>query len=238
MKIVVVIPTYCERENIQKLIPQIQLATKNLQHELSILIVDDNSPDKTADAVRSLMKNAEKIHLLTGNKLGLGAAYIRGMKYAIEKLAAGVVIEMDADFSHNPNDLPKLIKEIEKGATFVIGSRYIEGGKIKNWSFFRHWLSGLGNLVVRKALGLNKVQDCTAGFRAIKTDLIKKVNLDSIKANGYAFQVWLLYSACKVGAKIKEVPVEFVDREVGKTKLGFWDIIEGIIILIKLRFKM
>ncbi len=204
-------------------------------YEPELLVVDDNSPDKTADIVRNFMKTDERIHLLTGNKMGLGAAYIRGMKYAIEKLAAEVVVETDADFSHDPGDISRLISEIEKGATFVIGSRYIEGGKIKNWSFFRHWLSGLGNIVVRKALGLQEVQDCTAGFRAIKTDLIKKVNLDSIKANGYAFQVWLLYSACKVGAKIKEVPVEFVDRQVGKTKLGFWDIIEGIIILFKLR---
>ncbi len=236
MKIVIILPTYNERENIQKLIPQIQPAVKNLKHEVEILIVDDNSPDKTSDVVRDFMRNDQKIHLLTGNKMGLGAAYIRGMKYSIEKLAAEVVLEMDADFSHDPKDVSKLISEIERGADFVIGSRYVQGGSIKNWSFFRHFLSNFGNQVARFALGLQEVQDCTAGFRAIKTELIKKVNLDSIRANGYGFQVWLLYCCIKKSAKIKEVPVEFVDRKVGKTKLGFWDIIEGIIILFKLKF--
>lgn len=235
MKIVIIIPTYCEAANILKLVPAIKKQKSLKKYDIEILAVDDNSPDKTADIVRNFMKTDQKIHLLTGNKLGLGAAYIRGMKYAIEKLSAEVVVEMDADFSHDPGDISRLISEVEKGEDFVIGSRYVEGGGIKSWSFFRHFLSGFGNLVVRKALGLQKVQDCTAGFRAIKTDLIKKIHLESIKANGYGFQVWLLYSCYKSGAKIKEVPVEFVDREVGKTKLGFWDIIEGIIILFRLR---
>lgn len=235
MKIVIIIPTYCEADNIRKLIPVIKNQRVLDNYDVEMLVADDNSPDGTGEVVQELMKRNSKIHLLTRNKMGLGAAYISGMKYAIEKLSADVVIEMDADFSHNPIDLPKLIKEIEEGADFVIGSRYVAGGRIKNWSFFRHFLSGLGNSVARKALGLNEIKDCTAGFRAIKTDLIKKVKLDSIKANGYGFQVWLLYSAYKKGAKIKEVPVKFVDREIGKTKLGFWDIIEGIIILFKLR---
>ncbi len=236
MKTVIIIPTYCEADNIRKLIPAIKKQKTLSNYDFEILVVDDNSPDKTSDVVRDFIKSDQKIHLLTGNKRGLGVAYIKGMQYAIEKLAAEVVIEMDADFSHNPDDISKLISEIENGAGFVIGSRYVKGGKIRNWSFFRHFLSGLGNQIVRQALGLQKVQDVTAGFRAIKTDLIKKVKLDSIKANGYSFQVWLLYSAYKKGAKIKEVPVEFVDRKIGKTKIGFWDIIEGIIILFKLKF--
>ncbi len=233
MKIVVIIPTYNERENIHKLIPAVERQLLGTSFE--ILVVDDHSPDRTDDMVRHLQKSYKNIHLISGTKKGLGSAYIRGMKHAIEKLEAEVVIEMDADFSHNPRDLPKLIKEVEKGADFVIGSRYIDGGQITNWSASRQLLSRFGNKIARKVLGLNKVQDCTAGFRAIKTDLIRKVNLNSIKANGYGFQVWLLYSCYKKGAKIKEVPVEFVDREIGKTKLGFWDIIEGIIILFKLR---
>jgi dolichol-phosphate mannosyltransferase len=235
MKIVILIPTYCEVDNIAKLIPEIKLATKNLQHEVTILVVDDTSPDGTGKAVLDLMKQDKKIQLLTGEKKGYGAAIIRGVNYSISKLKAEVIVTMDADFSHQPKDLPRLINEIEKGSDFVIGSRYVKGGKIKNWSPWRYFLSGLGNFVARKVLGLSKVFDCTAGYRVFQTDLVKKIGLSSIKANGYGFLVWFLYSCHRNGAKIKEVPVEFVDRTAGKTKLGLWDIIEGIIILIKLR---
>lgn len=235
MKIVILIPTYCEVDNITKLITEIKLATKNLQHELTILVVDDNSPDGTGKKVLDLIKQDKKIQLLTGEKKGYGVAVIRGIDYSIKKLGAEVIVTMDSDFSHQPKDITRLISEIEKGSDFVIGSRYVKSGKIKNWSPWRYFLSGLGNFVARKFLGLNKVFDCTAGFRAFKTDLIKKINLDSINANGYGFLVWFLYSCHKNLAIIREIPVEFVDRKMGKTKLGVWDIIEGIIILFKLR---
>lgn len=235
MKIVVTIPTYNEADNIEKLISQIE-KQKFSDQNLSILVVDDTSPDGTGEIVRKIMRQDSTVHLLSGYKRGLGNAYIRGMKYALEKLSAEIVIEMDADFSHNPKDIVRLVTEIEKGEDFVIGSRYVDGGRIENWSFFRHWLSYLGNQVTRKVIGLNKTKDCTAGYRAIKAGLLRKINFDSIKANGYAFQVWLLYICAKKGAKIKEIPVDFVDRKAGKTKIGFWDIIEGIIILFKLRF--
>lgn len=235
MKIVIIIPTYCEVDNIAKLIPEIKLVTKNLKHNIEILVVDDKSPDGTGKKVLDLMKHDKKIQLLTGEKKGYGAAVIRGIDYSIKKLSAEVIVTMDSDFSHQPQDLPRLISEIEKESNFVIGSRYVRGGRIKNWSPWRYFLSGLGNFVAKKFLGLDKVFDCTAGFRAFKTDLIKKVNLNSIKANGYGFLVWFLYSCYKRRAKIKEIPVEFVDRTAGKTKLGVWDIIEGIIILLRLR---
>lgn len=209
---------------------------KKISHETSILVVDDRSPDGTADAVREQMKIFDNIHLITGEKEGLGAAYIRGMRYSMEKLGADVVVEMDADLSHKPEDLPRLIAEIDEGYDLVIGSRYVSGGKLPpDWSLLRKANSRWGNRFARYVAGIDGVRDCTAGYRAIRTSLLKKINLNSLKVKGYSFQMKLLFEAFVEGAKIKEIPIEFVERKVGHTKIGPGDIIEFIWTAFKLR---
>lgn len=236
MKIVVIVPTYRERENIQKLVPLLENQLSKINHQVDILVVDDESPDGTADAVRELKKIYKNLHLISGEKEGLGAAYIRGMRFAMEKLSADVEVEMDADLSHKPEDLPRLLSEIDDGADFVIGSRYVKGGKIpENWSLLRRLNSRWGNRFARYIAGIDDVADCTAGFRAIRVDLLKKVNFEKLKVKGYSFQMKLLFEAFILGAKIKEIPVEFVERKIGHTKIGPYDILEFIWTAFKLR---
>lgn len=229
MKLVIIIPTFNECENIQALLPELDKQFCLIAHECHILVVDDNSPDGTAEAVRTLQQQYGYLHLITGEKNGLGAAYIRGMKYAMEILHADVLFEMDADFSHKPEDVPRLMAEIDGGADFVIGSRYVPGGKIpKEWGWHRKLNSWGGNTVARNVAGIYGVRDCTAGFRAIRTALLQRIDLTDLRVQGYAFQVSLLHAAKTEGALIKEIPVDFVERSRGESKLGLRDIIEFI----------
>jgi dolichol-phosphate mannosyltransferase len=176
--------------------------------------------------------------LITGEKQGLGAAYVRGMKYAIVRLHADAVMEMDADFSHKPEDVPRLIEAVDHGADFVIGSRYVPGGKIPDdWSFLRRMISQWGNVFARYIAGLYEVRDCTAGFRAIRAEVIKEIDLDALKVRGYAFQISLLHEAIVNRARVREVPVEFIDRKRGQTKLGLSDIIEFMLNAWWIRFE-
>jgi len=238
MKIIIIIPTYNEKENIGLLIDSLQKEFKKVPHEMNILVVDDNSPDGTAEIVKVESKKYSNVYLITGKKQGLGAAYIRGMKYAIGKLNADVVMEMDADFSHNPEDVPRIISALDKGADFVIGSRYVKGGKIpENWAFIRKMISKWGNIFARFIVGLYKVHDCTAGFRAIRASVVKKINLANLRVQGYAFQMALLHQAIANHAVVKEIPVEFVDRIRGETKLGLSDIFEFIMNAWWIRFE-
>ncbi len=227
MKIVVILPTYNEKENIALMIRALREQFRTMSHDMNILVVDDNSPDGTADVVRAEAKNAQDVFLITGKKQGLGAAYVRGMKYAIDELRAEAVMEMDADFSHKPEDVPRLIAEIDRGADFVIGSRYVAGGKIPDdWSFFRKMNSRWGNVFARFVAGIPGVRDCTAGFRAIRASVIRRIDFETLRVRGYAFQISLLHEAILNHARVREVPVEFIDRKRGQTKLGFSDIIE------------
>lgn len=229
LKVVIIIPTYNERENIGPLIEALYGQFSSLQHDMHILVVDDNSPDGTADAVRRLQQRSHKLNLIEGQKTGLGAAYIRGMTHAIEQMSADVVFEMDADFSHAPRDVPRLLKEIDDGADFVIGSRYVKGGSIpENWGFMRRLNSLGGNIVARYVAGIYRVRDCTAGFRAIRTSLLRNIDLSGLRVQGYAFQVALLHAAVVDGAKVVEVPVDFIDRTQGESKLGLSDILEFV----------
>jgi dolichol-phosphate mannosyltransferase len=229
MKIVVIIPTYNERDNIVPLIQALQEEFRKIPHEMQILIVDDNSPDGTADLVRTEQQRSSNVFLLTGSKQGLGAAYIRGMKHALTGLSADAVMEMDADFSHKPSDVPRLIAALDKGADFVIGSRYVQGGSIpEDWGLQRRMNSRWGNIFARYVAGLYKVRDCTAGFRALRASLLTKIDLDGLRVQGYAFQIALLNQAVLNRARVTEVPVEFIDRTRGKTKLGLSDIVEFI----------
>ena len=238
MKIVVILPTYNERENIVLMVRALQEEFRALPHDMHILVVDDNSPDRTADAVRAEARSLQNLHLITGMKAGLGAAYIRGMKHAIEQLQADAVMEMDADFSHKPEDVPRLIEGLDLGADFVIGSRYVPGGKIPgDWSFFRRMNSKWGNVFARYVAGIYQVRDCTAGFRAIRASIINKIDLDELKVKGYAFQISLLHEAVMNHAVVREIPVEFVDRKRGETKLGLSDIVEFMLNAWWIRFE-
>lgn len=230
LKAVLILPTYNERKNIGRMIDALQVQFLCMSHEMHILVVDDSSPDGTADMVRTKQAAYPNVHLLLGQKAGLGAAYVRGMVHAMDQLHADVVFEMDADFSHKPEDVPRLMAAIDQGADFVIGSRYVKGGSIpREWGLMRRLNSLGGNIVGRYIAGLYKIHDCTAGFRAIKTSLLRKVVFDDLRVQGYAFQVALLHEAVALNAKIEEVPVDFIDRTEGESKLGISDIIEFIV---------
>jgi dolichol-phosphate mannosyltransferase len=230
LKTVIIIPTYNERENIDLLIEELQRQFERMTHEMHILVVDDSSPDGTADAVRVLQSSYANLHLIEGRNAGLGMAYIRGMRHASEQLGADVVFEMDADFSHKPEDVPRLMSEIDAGADFVVGSRYIKGGSVpKDWGLLRRFNSLGGNIAARYIAGITQVKDCTAGFRAIRTSILQRIDLSRLHVQGYAFQVALLHAAVVEGVRIKEVPVDFVNRKYGESKLGLRDILEFII---------
>jgi len=243
MNVTIVLPTYNEAENIEELLKQIFEVAQELENfNINTLIVDDKSPDGTADIVKQLQKSNAKIFLLENNTRGLGNAYRAGFKYAIANLNSDILVEMDSDFSHSPAKLKELLAAITDGYDFVIGSRYINGGSIpNNWALIRKLNSKYGNVFARFIAGLMKVKDCTSGYRAIKTEIIKKIDLDNLNVNGYAFQMNILYECVHLGAKTHEIPINFIDRVKGKSKLSIKDVkefmINSFILLFKRIFK-
>jgi len=227
MKIIIIIPTYNEKENIKKMIFYLEkeIFPKIKQHEMGLLIVDDNSPDGTAGVVKEVMKKYKNIYLLAGEKEGLGVAYVRGMKYAMKKLSAGWVVEMDADFQHNPDDLLPMIRATDQGYDYVIGSRYVAGGSIpKEWALYRKFLSVFGSLFARIVLWVPKIHDVTSGFKLTKVrGFLDSIDLDNVAAfdysKRYAYKVRILYEMVRLGAKVKEVPIKFQPREEGISKM-------------------
>jgi len=231
MKKYIIIPTYNEAENIEKLVQQI--FNLNIL-ELNIIIVDDNSSDGTGQLVDKLTQQYPLTVIHRQGKLGLGSAYIAGFKKAFE-LGAEIVFEMDADFSHSPEDLPAMITAINQGYDVIIGSRRIQGGNVEGWNWSRNLQSQAAMLFAKIILNL-KTKDLTAGFRCYRVSTLKQINLDKIKSNGYAFQEEMIYLCERKGFKIKEIPVTFVDRQFGQSKLGFKDILEFFITVLRLRF--
>ena len=221
-KAVIILPTYNEVKNINNVIEKIFQVTKDIKNwDLHVVVVDSDSPDNTKNIVIELAKNNKNLHLLKTNKEGLGKAYIEGFRYAIEILKPFIVFEMDADLSHNPQDIPKFLNKIEKGADFVIGSRYIPGGSIPtDWGIERKFFSVVGNWIIRFGFMNLKVTDWTNGFRAIKTWIIKESLPKLENYTGYVFQVALLDNALKMGARVSEIPVVFVDRKEGVSKIN------------------
>ena len=216
-KALVIIPTYNESGNINKMIDRLL----SLEEEVDILIVDDGSPDDTAGIVKANQKeHPNRIHLIErSGKLGLGTAYVAGFKFAIEH-GYEYVCEMDADFSHSPEDIPRLVKEVRSGnADIAIGSRYENGISIINWPLSRLILSYSANIYARTITGL-PVLDTTAGFKCIHSRVIENIALDRIKSNGYAFQIELHFRAWKAGFKLKEVSIIFREREEGVSKMS------------------
>jgi dolichol-phosphate mannosyltransferase len=237
VKIVIIIPTFNERENIAGLLAALQREFGRIEHEMHVLVVDDDSPDDTQAVVREWMGRGPNIHMITGERQGLGAAYIRGMTHVMAGMNADALFEMDADLSHKPEDVPRLVAALEAGADFVIGSRYVKGGSIpEEWGRLRRVNSLLGNFVARHLAGLHRIKDCTAGFRAIRTSLLSQIDLSALKVQGYAFQIALLYEAVVRGARIVEIPVDFVDRSAGESKLGIADVVEFLKSAVWLRF--
>jgi dolichol-phosphate mannosyltransferase len=228
----VCIPTYNEKDNIENLVKAIfDLNIKGLK----IVIIDDNSPDGTGKIADKLAERYPIKVIHREGKLGLGTAYIAGFKYALGR-GGKYIFEMDADFSHNPNDIPRLLKESEDGFEVVIGSRKIDQGEIKDWSFWRHFASNGAMFFSRFLLGL-KTKDVTAGFRCYKREVLEDLDLDNIKSNGYAFQEEMIYLCEKKRLKIKEVPITFIDRKLGESKLSHNEIIEFFVKMIRLKFK-
>lgn len=212
---IVVIPTYNEKENIEKIIRKVFSLAGNYH----ILIVDDGSPDGTAAIVKSLQKEfPAQLHIVErAGKSGLGTAYIFGFKWAL-KHGYNYIFEMDADFSHNPDDLERLYEACAKGADVAIGSRYVRGGKVKNWPWDRILISK-GGAFYTKLITWMPVEDPTAGFVCYKKEVLESIPLDKVQFIGYAFQIEMKYRAWKLGFKIKEVPITFIDRIEGASKM-------------------
>lgn len=212
----VIIPTYNEKENVEKIVRKVF----SLPVPFDVLIVDDGSPDGTADIVKSLQKEFSERLLLSERKgkLGLGTAYIHGFKIALEK-GYQFIFEMDADFSHNPDDLVRLREACVKGADVAVGSRYVKGGKVVNWPLGRILMSYFASVYVRMILWIN-IRDTTAGFKCYKRKVLETIDLDQIKFVGYAFQIEMKYKALKHGFKITEVPITFIDRKEGQSKMS------------------
>lgn len=226
---VVIIPTYNEKENIEKIIRKVF----SLEGDFHILIIDDGSPDGTADIVKGLQKEfPDSLHIVERKgKLGLGTAYICGFKWAVEH-GYDFVFEMDADFSHNPGDLPRLYHACSaEGADVAIGSRYCNGISVINWPIGRVIMSYYASAYVRTVLGM-KIYDTTAGFLCYRKKVLETIDFDRIKMKGYGFQIEMKYNAYKLGFKIKEVPIIFVDRTEGTSKMSggifseaFWGVL-------------
>lgn len=222
MKVVVVIPTYNERENILVLLKALAKAfAGKTKHAISYLVVDDTSPDKTADVVNEYRKVHKNVFLISGKKQGLGKALLRGMTEAFERMHADVVLQMDADLSHDPETAPKLLDAIDHGATFAVGSRYIKGGGIpENWGFIRKIYSIVGNTIVRFGLWHPQIRDWTGGYRAYTRRFYEATHHELDRYSGYVFQMAFLHKSLHHGAVVSEIPFQFTDRRYGHSKIA------------------
>lgn len=229
----VIIPTYKEKENIEKIIRYVF----QLPVDFHILVIDDNSPDGTADIVKKLITEFEgKLHMVErSGKLGLGTAYIRGFRWAIEH-DYQFIFEMDADFSHNPDDLPHLYNACKNGADLAVGSRYVSGINVVNWPLSRVLMSYFASMYVRIITGM-PVHDSTAGFVCYTNKLLKTIDLDNIKMKGYGFQIEMKFTAWKHKAKIKEVSIVFIDRQEGTSKMSGGIFSEALFGVIKMKWR-
>ena len=231
---IVIIPTYNEKENIEAIIR----AVTALEKPFDVLVIDDGSPDGTADIVKNLMKDefADRLYIVErSGKLGLGTAYICGFKWALGH-GYDYIIEMDADFSHSPADLPRLYAAChDEGFDVSVGSRYITGVNVVNWPIGRVLMSYYASAYVRTVLGI-KLRDTTAGFGCWTRKVLETISLDDIRFKGYAFQIEMKYTALRLGFKIKEVPVVFVNRELGTSKMSGGIFSEAFFGVLRLRF--
>ncbi len=231
MKTLVIIPTYNELDNIRKMIPEIL----SRHPDFNILVVDDGSPDGTGKFVKELSDQDHRVILLEREKkMGLGTAYVAGFRFML-KNGYDLAVQMDADFSHDPKELKNLV-EMANSNDLIIGSRYISGINVVNWPLRRLLLSYFANIYSRTITGL-PVKDCTAGFKCFKRAVLESINLDKIKSNGYSFQIEMNYKAWKNGFKLIEIPIIFVDRVFGHSKMSKSIVYEAVFMVWKLRFR-
>ncbi len=239
MNIVVISPTYNERENVKILIPILEKEFGKIgKHKMMVLFVDDNSPDGTANKISKFQKKFDWVKLLKREKKqGLGMAYAAGMKYAVEKLKADAFIEFDADMQHKPEDIKRLVAEFDKGYDYVIASRYIKGGSIpSDWGIDRKLLSVVGNLVARVILMTWKINDVTTGFKLTRVKgFYEKLNLDNLISRQFAYKIQLLFETVSAGAKVKEIPIDFMSRTEGESKLIKNEMMETMRVILTLQ---
>ncbi len=222
MKPLVVLPTYNERENISRMLA----AVRDSLPEAHVLVVDDSSPDGTAALAEKAATQLEQIHvLIRAVKEGLGPAYLAGFAWGLDH-GFDVMIEMDSDFQHDPGVLPSLVSPLARGFDAVLGSRYVPGGEIPDWAPTRRYISRLGNVWAAFALGLN-VKDSTGGFRAYSGSLLRRMDLGSVRARGYGFQIEMTWRAQLAGARILEVPIKFSERTAGSSKMSTHTVVEA-----------
>jgi dolichol-phosphate mannosyltransferase len=227
----VIHPTYNEIENITTIVPTVLSQDPRIE----VLVVDDNSPDGTASAVKEMMKSEPRIHLLERpQKNGLGTAYVAGFKYAIER-GFDYVFEMDADFSHDPTMLPVFLQEIEEH-DLILGSRYIKGVNVINWPMKRLLLSYFANVYTKIVTGL-PIRDATGGFKCFRVEVLKAIDLDAVKSNGYAFQIEMTFKAWRKRFDVFEVPIIFMDRRAGSSKMSKKIVREAVTMVWKLRLR-
>jgi dolichol-phosphate mannosyltransferase len=223
MRVLVVVPTYNEADNIVQLLERVHKAVP----DAAMLVVDDGSPDGTPDLVEAAADRLGEVHVLRRSaKSGLGSAYRAGFRWGLER-GYDALVEIDADFSHDPDALPDLLAPIEEGHEVAIGSRYVPGGSIPNWSWHRHLLSWGGNRYASIVLGLG-VADSTAGYRVYAASVLRRLDLDRIRAEGYGFQIEMTFRAKQSGASIVEVPIRFVDRVAGESKMSSAIVVEAL----------
>ena len=229
IKILVISPTYNERKNIKRLVEMIL----GDNPEFDLLIIDDNSPDGTSEKVKKLQDDYKNLHLeIREKKSGLGTAYIYGFKWALEH-NYDIIIQMDADLSHNPKDLPMMVSQLKKN-DLIIGSRYIKGISVVNWPLRRLMLSYGANTYSRIITGM-PIMDGTGGFKAWKSEVLSDINLDSVRSQGYSFQIEMNFRAWIKGYKIKEIPIIFSDRTIGQSKMSKKIVYEAIFMVWRLR---
>lgn len=229
-EVLVIVPTYNERDNVEPITTAILAA----EPRVDVLVVDDNSPDGTGQLADELAAKQPRIKVLhREKKQGLGKAYLHAFKWALEH-GYQYVLEMDADFSHDPKYLPKLIDEAKSGADLVLGSRYVEGGGTVNWGPMRKLISRGGSLYARSILGVH-TRDLTGGFKCFRRSVLEALDLDSVKSTGYAFQIELTYRALKAGFTVREVPIVFEDRRVGQSKMSRKIFVEALTMVWKLK---
>lgn len=241
-KIVVIMPSYNEAANISLMIEELVGVEfpKITKAKMLLLVVDDNSPDGTGNIVKDYMKKFKNVHLLVGDKKGLGMAYIRGMRYAVKMLGADAVIEMDADFQHDPKYVKRLVDAYLNGADYVIGSRYIKGGSIpKSWAWYRKAMSLFGNLFARIVLFRPKLHDITTGFRLTRVKgVLDKIKLESIKElKRFAYKIDLLYQTTKLTKNVVEVPIHFKQRTKEASKFNIKEMITSYKLVVQIRLE-
>lgn len=233
MKKIVIIPTYNEKENIEAIVRKVF----SLEGGYDILVIDDGSPDGTAGIVRNLQEIfQDRLFLIErSGKLGLGTAYLTGFRWSLDN-GYDYIFEMDADFSHNPEDLERLWQACRDGADLAIGSRYCDGVSVVNWPIGRIIMSYYASVYVRKVLGM-KVFDCTAGFKCYTRKVLEAINLDAVRMKGYGFQIEMKYTAFRLGFRIREVPIIFINRKEGSSKMSSGIFGEAFWGVLKLRFR-